>query len=71
MIGLPKLLLTALVLVAVFYGLRWLRRTAAGGGVPARRGRPGGDRVIDLERNPETGAYEPRERPKEGGRDRR
>ena len=68
MISLPKLVLTALVVVGVFFALRWLRRPAAGGGLPARRRRVPRDEVIDLERNPETGAYEPR---RDDGPDRR
>jgi len=60
MISLPKLALTVFVVMAVIFVVRWLKRPAAGGAPPARSRRVPRDEVIDLERNPDTGAYEPR-----------
>lgn len=62
-IGFLKLLLLAAVVTAVWYGFRWLERSRGGPAVgrrpPERRV---ADSAIELERNPATGAYEPRRR---------
>lgn len=68
MLGLSfaKLAVLVAVVAVVWFGFRWLERRGAVSGRSGARGRMGGrsedERVVDLERNPETGAYEPRQR---------
>lgn len=68
MLGLSfaKLVVLVAIVAVVWFGFRWLeRRGAVSGRSDARRrmdGRSGDESVVDLERNPKTGAYEPRQR---------
>lgn len=61
-----KLIVLALVIVAVWYGFRLLGRRQRPLGKEKGKARvnerSGDPRVVDLERNPKTGAYEPRRR---------
>ena len=58
-----KVLLLIAVIVIVWYGFRWLQRSGLRVTVEHRgraRRRAEARRVLDLERNPATGNYEPR-----------
>lgn len=60
-IGLWKLLLLAAVITAVWFGLRRLEQARVSGrGRLGLSRRPDGPATVELERNPVTGAYEPR-----------
>ncbi len=67
MLGLSfaKLAVLVAIVAVVWFGFRWLDRRSAVGGSAATdrvRARRGDGHVVDLERNPKTGAYEPRQR---------
>ena len=57
--GLGKILLLVVVIAAVWFGFRWYQRSGLRLTVE-RRGRKVPPTPLDLERNPATGAYEPR-----------
>ena len=57
--GLGKILLLVAVIAAVWFGFRWYQRSGLRLSLD-RRGRKVPPAALDLERNPATGAYEPR-----------
>ena len=66
MLGLSfgKLVVLVAIIAIVWFGFRWIERLQSGrrdgAGKRKVRDRPDDERVVDLEQNPKTGAYEPR-----------
>lgn len=68
MLGLSfgKVIVLVAIIAAVWFGFRWIERLQSAARDRSEqknvRDRSGDRRVVDLERNPKTGAYEPRRR---------
>lgn len=65
MLGLSfgKVVVLVAIIAAVWFGFRWIERLQSSRTEKRNvRDRSGDRRVVDLERNPKTGAYEPRRR---------